>query len=94
VVRAFLGLAGYYCCFIRNFGGIASPLTKLLCMEHFMWNEEAKDVFHALQHDLTSASVLCLPTFNKDFVAECNASRTGIRVVLHQGEGVVAFFSQ
>jgi hypothetical protein len=29
-VRSFLGLAGYYRCFIENFSKIAKPMTELL----------------------------------------------------------------
>jgi hypothetical protein len=32
-VRAFLSLAGYYRRFIKDFGAIAKPLTKLLRKE-------------------------------------------------------------
>jgi hypothetical protein len=92
-VQAFLGLAGYYRCFISDYGSIAAPLTKLLC-EGFWWSAEAESGFHTLQQALTSALVLQLPAFNKDFIVECDASDHGFGVVLHQGARPVAFFSR
>jgi hypothetical protein len=43
---------------------------------------------------LTTAPILRLPALNKEFNVECNALGTGIGVVLHQGDGVIAFFSR
>jgi hypothetical protein len=82
-VRAFLGLAGYYCCFIRDYRTIAAPLTKLLCKDGFCWTPEVKAVFCALQQALTSAPVLQLLAFDREFIVECNASGHGFDVVLH-----------
>jgi hypothetical protein len=73
-VRAFLGLAGYDRRFIKDFGTIASPLTKLVHKEGFRWSEEAVAAFDALQRALMTASVLQLPDFDQDFIAECDAS--------------------
>jgi hypothetical protein len=68
IVRAFLSLAGYYRGFIRGYGAIASPLTKLLKKDGFHWTSEANDVFWALQHTLTSAPVLQLLAFVREFI--------------------------
>jgi hypothetical protein len=53
-VRGFLGLAGYYRRFIRNFGAIAALLKK----EAFRWSDDAAQAFRTLQHSLTTAPVL------------------------------------
>jgi hypothetical protein len=40
-VLAFLGLAGYYRLFIKNYDANATPLTALVNKDTFKWNEEA-----------------------------------------------------
>ena len=93
-VRGFLGLAGYYRRFIRDYGSIAAPLTALLKKEGFRWNQDAERAFRALQRALTKATVLQLPDFDRDFVVECDASGSGFGAILHQGDGPLAFFSR
>jgi hypothetical protein len=93
VVWAFLGLTGYYRQFIKDYGAIAAPLTKLLHKEGFHWSTEAKEVFRSLQRVLTSAPMLQLPDFAQGFIVECDASGSGMGVVLHQAAGPVIFFS-
>jgi hypothetical protein len=51
-------------------------------------------MFDSLKAALTSAPVLQLPDFAQPFVVDCDASGSGIDVVLHQGQGLVAFFSR
>jgi hypothetical protein len=94
VVRAFLGLAGYYRRFIQDYGSIVAPLTALLQKDAFRWSSEAETVFRVLQRALTATPVLHLPTSNEPFIVECDASGTGLNVVLHQGRGPIAFFSR
>jgi hypothetical protein len=91
-VRSFLGLAGYYRRFIKDYSAIAEPLMQLLRKSGFRWTGE-ETAFHNLQQALTSAPVLQLPDFNHEFVVECDASSSGIGAVLHQGGGLIAFFS-
>jgi transposase InsO family protein len=94
VIHSFLGLAGYYRRFIKDYGTIAEPLTRLLRKSGFRWTGEEETTFHNLQQALTSALVLQLPDFNREFMVECDASGAGIGAVLHQGGGPIAFFSR
>lgn len=93
-LHGFLGLAGYYHRFIHNFGTVAAPLTQLLKKDSFTWCSEADNAFSALKQALTEAPVLQLPDFNMLFVVNCDASGSGFGVVLHQGEGPIAFYSR
>jgi hypothetical protein len=92
-VCAFLGLAGYYRRFIKDYGATVAPLTQLLRKDNFRWSAEAAAAFRTLQRALTMVSVLRLPAFDSEFVIECDASGSGIGAVLHQGDGPIAFFS-
>jgi len=93
-LRGFLGLAGYYRRFIKNYGIIAAPLTNLLKKNGFIWSDTAANSFQNLKNALSSAPVLHLPNFSKPFVVDCDASGSGFGAVLHQNEGPLAFYSR
>ena len=58
-VRSFLGHAGYYRQFIKDFSKIASPLYTLLTKEaEFIWTPECNEAFLQLKKLLTIAPVL------------------------------------
>jgi hypothetical protein len=92
-VQAFLGLAGYYSRFIKDYGAIMAPLTGLLYMDGFAWGPATEAAFHELQRTLTTAPILKLPDFKQQFVVECDASGAGIGGILYQRKGAIAFFS-
>ncbi|WVZ79994.1 LOW QUALITY PROTEIN: hypothetical protein U9M48_027512 [Paspalum notatum var. saurae] len=89
-LRGFLVLASYYRRFINNYGALATPLTALLKHDGFTWSEATTSAFGALQQAITTAPVLQLPDFDREFVVECDPSESG----LHRGMGAVAFFSK
>jgi hypothetical protein len=60
-IQSFLGLAGYYHRFIKDFSKIAKPMTKLLEKNKaFEWTAECQASFEELRKRLTSAPVLVL----------------------------------
>ena len=81
-LRDFLGITGYYRRFVKNYGSIAKPLTKLLKKNSFVWNDSATVAFNTLKVALTTTPILALLDFSKEFTAKTDASRVGIGVVL------------
>ncbi|XP_074327956.1 uncharacterized protein LOC141665874 [Apium graveolens] len=57
-VKSFLGLAGYYRRFVKDFSRIATQLTKLTRKnEKFVWTEKCEESFQELKKRLVSAPV-------------------------------------
>ncbi|GJU17036.1 reverse transcriptase domain-containing protein [Tanacetum coccineum] len=77
-VRQFLGLAGYYRRFIKDFSKIANSLTKLTQKnKKYIWGENQESAFQLLKQKLCEAPILALPKGNDDFVIYCDASHQG-----------------
>ncbi|KAL8114594.1 hypothetical protein AgCh_021455 [Apium graveolens] len=78
-VRSFLGLAGYYRRFVKDFAKIATPLTKLTRKsEKFVWNDKCEECFQELKNRLVTAPVLVLPDEQGNFVIYNDASYRGL----------------
>ncbi|MGI4793839.1 MAG: RNase H-like domain-containing protein, partial [Janthinobacterium lividum] len=101
-VRAFLGLAGFYRRFVRDFSKIAQPLTDLTQVadgKAFSWGRPQQAAFDELKRALTSAPVLAHPDPQRQWTVQTDASGYAIGAVLsqQQDDGVlrpVAYWSQ
>jgi len=60
----------------------------------FMWNESALRAFEELKKKITTAPLLRLPNFEKEFELECDAFGTGIGAILMQNCQPVAYYSK
>ena len=97
-VRSFLGLAGYYRRFVKDFATIASPLNEVIKKGAFNWNEKEKKAFEKLKYLLTTPPILAMPTDDDEFTIDTDASDYAIGAVLSQKqngvERVIAYASR
>jgi len=90
-LQGFLRLIEYYCKFVKNYGKIATPLTKLLKKDAFFWTLEENKAFEHLKEAMFEALIRDL---KKNFIVKCDASKNGIGVILMQEGRLVAFESR
>ena len=77
-VRSFLGLAGYYRRFVKDFSKIAAPLIRLTQKNvKFNWTNRCEEYFLLLKDLLTSAPMLTLSLGDGGYTVYCDASRVG-----------------
>ena len=90
-LKSFLGLAGYYRCFILNYANYSKPLAV-------DWDEVSVSHFSHLCSVLCSVCTLHIPSPSDKFVLQTNASYAGIggclSVMRDGAELPVAFYSQ
>ncbi|XP_022014263.1 uncharacterized protein LOC110913749 [Helianthus annuus] len=84
-VRSFLGHAGFYRRFIRDFSKITRPMTRLLEKDvPFVFDEECLRAFEFLKERLVSAPILVSPDWSLPFELMCDASDYAVGAVLGQ----------
>ena len=75
-IHSFLGHAGFYRRFIKDFSRIAQPLSQLLQKEvTFDFGEACKLSFDTLKNMLTTAPIIQPPDWSLSFELMCDASQ-------------------
>ncbi|GJR19078.1 reverse transcriptase domain-containing protein [Tanacetum coccineum] len=84
-IKSFLGHAGFYRRFIKDFSKISRPMTHLLEKNTpFIFSEDCILAFQTLKKKLTEAPILIAPNWDQPFEIMCDASDYAIGAVLGQ----------
>jgi hypothetical protein len=84
-IRSFLGHAGFYCRFIKDFSYIARPLTHLLAKDvPFEFDDACLRSFEILKKALISAPIIQPPDWSLPFEIMCDTSDYIVGAVLGQ----------
>ncbi|CAN6542453.1 unnamed protein product [Malus baccata var. baccata] len=84
-VRSFLGHAGFYRRFIKDFSKVAQPLCRLLQKDvTFEFTKECTASFNQLKELLTTAPIIVPPDWSLPFELMCDASDYALGAVLGQ----------
>ncbi|GKC51466.1 reverse transcriptase domain-containing protein [Tanacetum coccineum] len=90
-IRSFLGHAGFYRRFIKDFSKIALPLTKFLKKDTLLeFNDKCQNAFKILKEKIAYAPVIVSPNWSLPFELMCDASDFACGAILGQKE-VFAF---
>ena len=84
-IRSFLGHAGFYRRFIKDFSKISRPLCKLLENDaKFDFDESCRFAFEEIKSILVIAPIMATPDMNKEFEIMCDASDYAMGAFLGQ----------
>ena len=84
-IRSFLGHAGFYRRFIKDFSKISKPLSNLLIKDTpFVFSKECQQAFETLKHALVNAPIMVAPDWDLPFELMCDANDYALGVVLGQ----------
>ncbi|GKA36835.1 reverse transcriptase domain-containing protein [Tanacetum coccineum] len=84
-VRSFLGHAGFYRRFIKDFSMISKPMNQLLMKDaKFDFFEDCKKAFNKLKEKLTTAPIIISLDWSVPFELMCDASDFAVGAVLGQ----------
>ncbi|GJX35270.1 reverse transcriptase domain-containing protein [Tanacetum coccineum] len=84
-VRSFLGQAGFYRRFIKDFSMISKPMTQFLMKDvKFDFSKDYKKEFNKLKEKLTIVPIIISPVWSVPFELMCDASNFAVGEVLGQ----------
>ncbi|KAI3443836.1 hypothetical protein Pfo_000501 [Paulownia fortunei] len=84
-IRSFLGHAGFYRRFIKDFSKIVKPLCNLLEKDRsFDFNVDCLQAFDHIKKALISAPIMVVPDWTQPFELMCDASDYAVGAVLGQ----------
>lgn len=85
-LRRFLGLAGWFRGFIKDFATVTTKLTDSLrkASNDWKWTDELDKEFRNVKGALSNMSKITLPDYEKEFMLRTDASNVGIGAVLLQ----------
>ncbi|GKF23850.1 reverse transcriptase domain-containing protein [Tanacetum coccineum] len=84
-IRSFLGHAGFYRRFIKDFSQIARSMTQLLVKDApFNFSKECIQAFDKLKRELTQAPIMIKPDWSLPFEIMCDASDYAVKALLWQ----------
>lgn len=87
-LQRFLGFAGFYRWFIKDYSRIAALISALTSTpRQFDWTPEAQFALTERKKRFSEAPVLAHPDPTRQFVVEVNASESGLGAVLSQRTG-------
>ena len=97
-VRSFIGFCSYYRKFVKDFSGVAKPLSKLTEKGvKFVWTPECETAVQQLKQLLTHSPVLGFPREEGELILDTDASDFAVGAVLSQvQDGIerpLAFYS-
>ena len=83
--KSFGGLCSYYRRLISGFARIFHPINEVAKLNaQFKWGPEQQKAFETLRDKLSTAPVLALPDFSREFFLQCDASNIALGAVLSQ----------
>lgn len=84
-VRQFVGLASFFCRFIRGFSIIAKPLTQLLKKNStWQWSENEENAFMTLKGELVKRPILTFYNSEYETQVHTDVSKIGVAGILMQ----------
>ena len=84
-IRSFLGLAGFYQRFVKNFAQIVVPLTNMLIKDtKFDWSPAAAKAFQDIRDCIAQTARLAFPDLNRELHLHIDASNAALGATLSE----------